>query len=401
MNDSVLHTNVLESMEDGVIAFDTKGKIITFNNAASKILGIECEDALNKLNSELFFNIPENDDFNDILITVIREQKTKFYKEVSFCRNDGTLISLGVTSSLLKDKFGLITGSLLVIADLTARQKAYFLEKTLSRYISKNVVNLILENPDDIILDGEEKSVSILFSDIRNFTTLSENMAPKDIVYMLRKYFEVMVNVVFEYEGTLDKFIGDAIMCLYGAPIYKNNHAEMAVTSALVMLRRLRVLNEELSEEGFPVLKIGIGVNSGNAIAGNIGSKERLEYTAIGDSVNIASRLEGLNKEYGTSLIISKDTYDQVKHYVVAREIDVVVLKGKEIPVRIYEVLNTINDSTELENKIIEIYNNGLKLYKEKKYNAAREKFENVLKIMPNDLPSVLYIKRCLEKGMI
>lgn len=399
MDSSILYSNILESMDNGVITFDRAGKVITFNGAASKILGIQIENALNRLNSELFFGNEKNDEFNDILITVICEQKTFFYKEVSFWRDDKSVVSLGVTSSLLKDEHGNLYGSVLVLSDLTERKKAMFLENTLSRYISREVVNLILRKPEDLILDGEEKDITILFTDIRNFTSMSENMNPKDIVTILRDYFEAMVKVIFKYNGTLDKFIGDAMMCVYGAPVDQSNHAENAILSALEIKKELKKFNNSRINSGLSEIKIGIGINSGTAITGNVGSKERLEYTAIGDSVNTASRLESTNKIYGTTIIVSENTHDRVKGKFISREIDVVNLKGKEIPVKIFEIINTIKDATNEEKELISIYNEALRLFHNKKFKNAKNEFDKVLKIKTDDLVSIMYMKKCLEEG--
>ena len=180
--------------------------------------------------------------------------------------------------------------------------------------------------------------MSVLFSDIRGFTTVSERGQPEDIVSQLNEYFSRMVEVLFAHKGTLDKFVGDMVMALYGAPIEDEQHADHAVTSAVAMVEELRLLNARWAAEGRPQLDIGIGINSGEMVAGNIGSDTIMSYTVIGDQVNLGARLESLNKEYGTRIIISESTRQRLKGRYEIRPLGDVIVKGKTQPVAIYEV---------------------------------------------------------------
>ena len=195
----MLYENILDSIDNGVIALDFEGKIITFNNAASHILGIDPSQALGKYYPEVFFQLEGNDEFNDVLINVIDTRQTHFYREVSFVRDENTIVPIGITSSLLKDDKGNDYGVVSVFSDLTEIKKRKFLQDTLIRYVTKQVVDLILENPETIVLDGEEREATILFSDIRGFTSLSEKMKPKELVKILREYFTLMVGAVFKF----------------------------------------------------------------------------------------------------------------------------------------------------------------------------------------------------------
>jgi adenylate cyclase len=180
--------------------------------------------------------------------------------------------------------------------------------------------------------------MTVLFSDIRGFTTVSERGQPEDIVSQLNEYFSRMVDVLFAHKGTLDKFVGDMVMALYGAPIEDEQHADHAVTSAVAMVEELRLLNARWASEGRPPLDIGIGINSGEMVAGNIGSDTIMSYTVIGDQVNLGARLESLNKEYGTRIIISESTRQRLKGRYDIRPLGDVVVKGKTQPVAIFEV---------------------------------------------------------------
>jgi adenylate cyclase len=206
------------------------------------------------------------------------------------------------------------------------------------RYVSPHVFERLLENPALARLGGERREMSVLFSDIRGFTAASEHGNPEAIVAQLNEYFGRMVDVVFRHGGTVDKFVGDMVMALFGAPLHDADHAEHAVAAAVEMVRELGELNRTWAAEGRPQLDIGVGVNSGEMIAGNIGSSSIMSYTVIGDNVNLGSRLESLNKNYGTRIIISDATRARLTGAYDLRALGAVVVKGKTRPVDIFEV---------------------------------------------------------------
>ena len=208
-----------------------------------------------------------------------------------------------------------------------------------SRYLSKDVYEQVLANPALAELGGTRRVMTVLFSDMRGFTSLSEQGDPEALVQQLNEYFSRMVDVVFAHRGTLDKFVGDMVMALYGAPLDDEDHAEHAVQTAVAMVAALAALNRGWAAQGRPTLGIGIGINSGEMIAGTIGSRQVRSYTVIGDAVNLGARLESLNKEYGTSIIISDATRRQLRTPRTLRPLGSVVVKGKSVPVEIYEVV--------------------------------------------------------------
>ena len=394
-NAAMLHENILASMDNGVLALDFEGKIITFNAAASRILGIDAGQAIGKYYPEVFFQFEKNDEFNDVLINVIASRQTHFYREVRYVRGENTVVPLGITSSLLRDERGNDYGVVSVFSDLTEMKKREFLQDTLTRYVTKQVVDLILEHPEKIVLDGEEREATILFSDIRGFTTISERLSPPQLVLMLREYFTLMVGAVFDFQGTVDKFIGDALMAIFGAPTPQPNHAELAIRTALQMQALLQTFNARRLQQGSIPIRIGVGINTGNVVVGNIGSEQRLEYTAIGDAVNLASRLEGINKEYGTQIIISEFTYHQIQDRFVARELDEVRVKGKHEPVKIYEVLGQPGTLAENTRRLCDQFAQGLASYRKRAWEAAITQFQQTLERVPSDVPSQLYLQRC------
>lgn len=212
------------------------------------------------------------------------------------------------------------------------------MKRLFGQYVSKDVYEQLVANPDLARLGGQRRQMTVLFSDIRGFTTVSEKGQPEEIVAILNEYFTRMVEIVFAHKGTLDKFVGDMVMALFGAPLDDPNHAEHAVDAALEMIRELNRLNEKWAAEGRPALDIGIGISTGPMIAGNIGSEAIMSYTVIGDSVNLGARLESLNKEYGTRIIISEATRDALPGRYLFRPLGNVVVKGKTRPVAIFEV---------------------------------------------------------------
>ena len=223
---------------------------------------------------------------------------------------------------------------------LTEQQEKKYIRQTFSKFVSKSVVDELLKNPENLKLGGEKKFLTVLFSDIRSFTTISEKMTPEELVEHLNEYLQAMTELVFKYDGTLDKYVGDEIMAFWGAPIPQENHALLACKCAVEMIQVLEQLNKRWIQMNKPALHIGIGINTGEMVVGNMGSASRMDYTLMGDNVNLGARLEGTNKQYGTNIIISEFTYEQVKDYIIARELDLVRVKGKQLPVKIYELID-------------------------------------------------------------
>ena len=222
---------------------------------------------------------------------------------------------------------------------MTEERDKKMIKTTFGKYVSPKVVEQILENPPE--LGGVDKELTVLFSDIRGFTTLSENMTPQELVNHLNVYLTAMTDLILEYGGTLDKYVGDEIMCFWGAPIPQEDHAILACKCALKQMEKLRELNEQWPENRR--INIGIGLNSGIMTVGNMGSPGRMNYTLMGDNVNLGARLEGTNKQYGTGIIISEFTYGLVKDHFIVRELDNIRVKGKNKPVLIYELVDTID----------------------------------------------------------
>jgi len=286
--------------------------------------------------------------------------------------------------------------SLTVYRYLTEERERKKIKGAFTYYVSSSVVNEMLKHPEKLKLGGDRRELSVLFSDIRGFTTIAEGLTPEEVVHLLNEYLTVMTDVIFKYDGTLDKYMGDAIMALYGAPLDLPDHPSRACHSALEMMTELKRLNQKWIAEGKHPIDIGIGINTGPMIVGNMGSVERFDYTAMGDSVNLSSRLEGANKSYKTNIIISEFTFERVKNDFTCMELDSVRVKGKQRPVKIYSLVGYKN-LPGIQEEVIDQFNQGIAFYKKKKWDAAIHIFENITAMDPDLYAAHVYIERCFD----
>jgi adenylate cyclase len=261
-------------------------------------------------------------------------------------------------------------------------------------YLTASVMNEILKDPSKLKLGGAKKNLTVMFSDIRGFTTIAEGLTPDQLVHLLNEYLTAMTDIVFKYDGLLDKYIGDAIMAVWGDPIDQPDHPLRACRTALEMMEKLKTLQVKWAAEGWPSIDIGIGINTGDMTVGNMGSLMRFDYTVMGDMVNLSSRLEGINKEYGTHIVISEFTYNTVKDQMFCRELDSVRVKGKKLPVKIYELLAEKKDAAPLES-FGQLFEEALGKYKQAKWDDAIAAFQQVLALRPDDPTSKIYVERC------
>lgn len=278
---------------------------------------------------------------------------------------------------------------------LAEEKRNRLLRNTFEHFVSPGVVAQILSSETELNLYGEQKPLTALFADIRGFTSISEKMLPAELVEFLKDFFTAMTDTVIHYEGTVDKYMGDAIMAFYGAPIEQPDHARRACQTAVDMLMRLKKLQVDWDALNLPPLNLGIGINSGEMVVGNIGSEHRYGYTIMGDHVNLASRLEELNKEYGTNIIISEHTYAliQQENFTV-RELDCVRVKGKEQAVTIYELFG-YGELYKKKQALAGLFHQGLAAYRERQWQHAITLFEEVLNTYHDDPPSQVFIERC------
>lgn len=272
--------------------------------------------------------------------------------------------------------FMLVAAVIMVFRFGTVERQRREIKNAFNRYLSPLLVEELAENPQMLRLGGEQRDLSVLFCDVRDFTSFSEKLTPEQVVAILNVYLTRMAAIILENKGTVDKFIGDAIMAIFGAPLQQERHSQLACLTAIGMIRELDQVNTDLAAQGLPAIKIGISINSGSMVVGNLGSEQRFDYTVIGDSVNLAARLEGLNKLYGTRILISE--YTAVKtEGIWLREIDLVKVKGKTQPVKIFEVLGLAGEQPERAEEIRR-YNAALKLYYDRQWPEAAAVFADL-----------------------
>lgn len=303
--------------------------------------------------------------------------------------------SVNLTVNPLTNPSGKVLGGLVVLEDISQEKR---MKATMYRYMTPGVAERVMALGEDALMVGERKDVTILFSDIRGYTSLTEKMEAADVVTLLNDYFETMVEAVFTFEGTLDKFIGDALMAVFGAPLPLPNHPWMAVQSALDMRRRLKEFNEHRRSTNQPIIRIGIGISSGEVVSGNIGSQKRMDYTVIGDGVDISARLEGVTKEYGCDIILSEYTYKLCRDQVWVRELDRIRVKGKTVPINIYELIGDRAQPLPPETAaFLEHYAAGRTAYNHLRFYEALQHFEQAQKIRPGDRAVSVHLERARE----
>jgi adenylate cyclase len=317
--------------------------------------------------------------------------------------------SLGVWFAFLRGwwlNFIVPSGTLVANVGFVAVYRALVEEKEKRRvrgafqqYLSPEVIRRLLENPD--LVRPRKTEITVMFSDVRGFTTISEKLDAQELAALLNEYLTDMTQIVFRHNGTLDKYIGDAVMAFWGAPFEEPGHPTHACHAALEMIARLKEMQKKWKSEGRPVLDIGVGLCTGVASVGNMGSALRYGYTALGDTVNLSSRLEGLNKEYATHILLSDTTYVAVEDpLLIFRELDLIRVKGKLQPVTLYELVaargTPEGDAPDLEERL-DLFAQGRACYRERRWQDAQIDFEKLLERWPADGPARMYLNRCKE----
>jgi adenylate cyclase len=280
---------------------------------------------------------------------------------------------------------------------LTEGRQRRVLRAVFDKYMAAEVVDEIMRNPAGIKLGGEKKELTIFFSDVAGFTTISEKLDPEDLVVLLNQYLTAMTDIILRHRGNVNKYLGDGIMAIFGAPRGEPNHASLACYAALENQSALVRLREEWKAQGHPAVIARIGINSGPLVVGNVGSQVRMEYTVMGDSVNLASRLEGANKFYDTLILLGPRTYELAKPDIEAREVDMLRVKGKLEPVVVHELLARKGELSAEKQRVVDLYLEGLAVYKRRDFAAAKERFQAALALDPSDGPSKVYLHRAEE----
>ncbi|MBO3460532.1 GAF domain-containing protein [Aetokthonos hydrillicola Thurmond2011] len=446
--------DILQSLSNAVISTDMEGRIVTINDAALQLLGCPLEEANSKYNKRLWEEnlinrsvwevvpidnlqmrledslktgakhfVPEQNltvglslatlstasqKTRDVYIMTVRD-RTQPHVELPWnlpINSESSVLnttyvkqierSVNLTVNPLTNPEGGVRGGLIVLEDISQEKR---MKTTMYRYLTPRVAEQVLALGEDALMVGERKEVTILFSDIRGYTTLTENLGAAEVVSLLNQYFETMVEAVFNYEGTLDKFIGDALMAVFGAPLpLLENHAWRAVQAALDMRHRLAEFNRRRIIQEQPQINIGIGISSGEVVSGNIGSRKRMDYTVIGDGVNLSSRLEGVTKEYGCDIILSEFTYQLCSDRIWARELDKIRVKGKHQAVNIYELISDRNTSLNTTTQeFLSLYEAGRTAYLARNFQEAIIHFQAAKNIRPKDQAVNIHLERAMN----
>ena len=407
-HEQMIQKSILRSLSDGVLSTDTHGSIIAANQKAYDILGFNKADGQQLEGYSIYEKIKiENANFskwfNASLEGADEKTRNQYYPDqvLNSQINENHNVNISINTMVDADQGDKVQGALVILEDISQEKR---LKTTMYRYMTQERAEQLLAD-GSAKMGGDRKEVSVLFSDIRGYTSLSEVLSAEDVVSMLNEYFETMVESVLTHKGTLDKYIGDAIMAVFGTPLALPDHAWLAVQTAIDMRYRLKEFNAKRVEKLKPKdqkefdlinIKIGIGVNSDSVISGNIGCTKRMEFTSIGDGVNLGSRLEGTSKVYGTDIIISETTYKSCADRIWTRELDRIQVKGKNQPISIYEVYGLRSDPLSASHEqIIELYHKARDFYHQMKFGKAIGLFGEVLELDKQNKAASMHLVRC------
>lgn len=382
--------SMLESMSNGVVTIDDEGKIVTCNKAGVRIFKTRAADVVGKSTEEFFAG--DNAWVLERLTKVRDEQEQDIFVDAEL-KFDGETISTNLTVLPLVGGEDEKLGLMLMIEDISSEKR---MKSTMSRYMDPGIADQLMESGGEDIMGGASLKTTVLFSDIRGFTTLTEELGAQGTVSFLNEYFTIMVDCIGREEGMLDKFIGDAIMAAFGLPIAHDDDEDRAVRTSISMIRDMWTWNKERETRGLAPVDMGIGLNTDSVVSGNIGSPKRMDYTLIGDGVNLAARLESACKAYSARILISDHTYKLLRGTYRIRDVDMVVVKGKTEPVGVYEVLDYHTDET-FPNlmDVVNYFNEGMKHYRLGSWDNAIDKFKEALSRNPSDKLSQTYVERC------
>ena len=382
--------SILKSLSNGVVTFDQRLTVAKANEAAFRILRLQPESLLGRSAEHVFGN--RNPWVSRSLDYVALTGATDYHADTDLILPDGSSAAVNLTTASIVDLEGKPIGSMAVFEDITREKRV---RHTMARYVAKEIVDRLLASGTDL-LEGSALVTTVLFADIRRFSTLTEAMGPRQTVAMLNEYFEEMVEVIVAHNGMLDKYVGDGLMAVFGAPVTSGADADNALLVSNGMMGALRGLNSRRAKAGLEPLEIGLGLATGEVVAGSVGSQRRLEYAVVGSSVNLAARLESANKYYGTSVLLAGATVESLRTNAVLRRLDLIRVKGILRPTEVYESLGYHTPATFPKlNAMIGGYEAGLDCYLRRDWSSAISHFGDALEAAPQDRPSRIFIDRC------
>jgi adenylate cyclase len=382
--------SILKSLSNGVVTLDRRCVIVKANEAAQRILGLSSEALVDRAAHQVFGN--PNAWITKSLEFVERMGATDYHADTDLKQPEGGIASVNLTAAPFLDTEGRSIGYMLVFEDITREKRV---RNTMARYVAKEVVDQLLAGGEDV-LEGSALVATVLFADIRRFSLMSESMTPRNTMSMLNEYFTEMVEVIFTRGGMLDKYIGDGLMAIFGAPVVSAADADNALYVANDMIRALGVFNAGRAQRGSEPIEIGIGLATGEVLAGSVGSSKRMEYTAIGNNVNLAARLESANKYYGTTVLLAATTVDGLKSPAILRRLDLIQAKGVSQPTWVYESLGHHTPASFPKLAVaIKAYEAGVDCYRRRDWKGGLDHFADALELAPHDRPSRIFLARC------
>jgi adenylate cyclase len=384
--------SMLQSMTNGVVTLNEDGKIVTCNRAGLCILRVSLEDVVNKTAQEYFTGA------NSWILDRVKVVDQTLHSDITMGAEltvGRDVLSVNLTALPLmtqEEEKQKRLGTLLMIEDISAEKR---MKSTMSRYMDPRLADQLLAGGTEA-LGGKSVTATVLFSDVRNFTGISEELGAQATVSLLNEYFTAMVDVIQKQGGMLDKFVGDAIMAVFGLPVPHEDDEDRAVRAAIGMITELRNFNANRIANGKKPIDIGIGLNTDVVVSGNLGSPKRMDYTIIGDGVNLASRLESACKQYSTHILVSENTFQKLRGVYRVREVDHVIVKGRHEPAAIYEVLDYHTEET-FPNLMdaVNQFKSALNCYRRGDWDKAEAGFRMALEMNPADVLPQLYVSRC------
>ncbi len=388
--DSLIYEMVLANMRDGVVTFDLQGRIVTFNLAAGRILGLPPQEALGLTFAEVFLGEAHLDDFNEVVLKAIYDEEVTHSRDV-IVRRDDQRLDLHVSSSFLmmsaegrQERYGVIV----VFSDVTEQRKRRKLKQLFGEYVDPRIVERILAR-DEVLEGGQEANMTVLFTDMRDFTGWSERLSPPKLIELLNRFLAGMTEPIGAHAGITDKFIGDAVMAFWGPPF--TDPAEQAAAccaAALDQRRRLPPLRAALADDGYEGvdrLDAATGVATGRVIAGEVGTEQSRGFTVIGDRVNVAARLQAAAKLYGEPIVVCEETRRAAGEGFCFLELDFAALKGRQKPERVFALLARAEEAGEPERRRLTAYGAALASYRDRDFAGAARQLGAWLAAKPDD----------------
>lgn len=396
-----IYENILVNMADGVISLDLQGQVTTFNPAAGRFLAMNPADVVDRTYAEIFFEDPGLDDFNELVLRAIYESQMTHSQEIEISRSSERR-NLNVSTTFLRtgvDEDAEKLGVIVVLSDVTEQRKRKKIKRLFGEFVDPRIVETLIQQVD-LEDTGVRQPMTIMFCDLEGFTQFAEGLTADQLIQFVNIYLTLMSEPVARHGGVTDKYIGDAIMAFWGPPFTDRTlHAIQACRAALDQRERLDELRRQVAAELGPDVDVSridmrCGLATGDVVAGSVGPRQSRNYTVMGDTVNVAARLEAANKELGVRILVSEDTWHDAREGFEFRELDRLALRGRSREERVFELLGVRGDVPEARTRLRDLFDAGLAAHRSGDRRAAVASFERCVEMAPDDRPSRLMLDR-------